>query len=75
MEKNVALKITLGISVVGMLFSGYLSYGELFQRVCPVGGGCSFVLGAPSCVYGFVMYAVVFVVSLLGLQAKRAKTL
>jgi len=71
MNKHVALKAILWISVAGMLFSGYLSYGELFQRVCPVDGGCSFVLGAPACVYGFVMYAVVFVISLLGLKAKR----
>ncbi len=71
MNKQLSLKIIFGISIAGMLFSGYLSYGELFTRVCPIGGGCSYVLGAPACVYGFVMYAVVFGVSLAGILGKQ----
>jgi hypothetical protein len=70
MDKNLALKIICGISVAGMLFSGYLSFGELVQKACPI-GGCSSVLGAPACVYGFVMYAVVFVISLMGIKSKK----
>ena len=71
MNKQLSLKTVFGISIAGMLFSGYLSYGELFAKVCPLGGGCSYVLGAPACVYGFVMYAVVFGVSLAGLRARK----
>ena len=71
MKKQTALKAVLVISIAGMLFSGYLSYGELVQQSCPLGGGCSAVFGIPACVYGFVMYAVVFVISLLGLRSKR----
>jgi uncharacterized membrane protein len=71
MKKQLSLKIVFGISIAGILFSGYLSYGELFARVCPLGGGCSYVLGAPACVYGFVMYMVVFGVSLAGLCARK----
>ena len=54
-----------------MAFSGYLSYTELFQKVCALGGGCTSIIGLPSCVYGFVMYAIVFVISLFGLKAKK----
>lgn len=71
MKKQLSLKIILGVSIAGLLFSGYLSYGELFARVCPLGGGCSYVLGAPSCVYGFIMYAAVFGVSLAGILGKK----
>lgn len=72
MKKNLALKLILAISVAGMLFSGYLSYGELVAKACPI-GGCTFVLGAPACVYGFVMYLIVFVISLLGILDKPKK--
>ena len=71
MNKDTTLKIILGISIVGMLFSGYLSYGELVQNVCPLGGGCSPLLGLPTCVYGFVMYLAVFIASLIGLKSKK----
>ena len=57
MNQNTSLKIVLGISVVGMLFSGYLSYSELARETCPL-GGCSSLLGVPTCVYGFVMYTI-----------------
>lgn len=71
MTPKVALTLVLLISLGGMAFSGYLSYGELFQGSCPVSGGCSNVLGMPACVYGFVMYLLIFIVSLLGLREKK----
>lgn len=71
MAKNVSLKIILAIAVAGMLFSGYLSYGELFRQACPLSGACTSVAGAPACFYGFVMYLAVSAVSLLGLNSKK----
>ncbi len=68
--KDISLKIITGISVAGMLFSGYLSYGELVQKTCAM-GGCSAVIGVPACVYGFIMYLIVFIISLLGIKAKK----
>jgi uncharacterized membrane protein len=70
MNKDLSLKTILGISVAGMLFSGYLLYGELIQKVCPV-EGCSYMLGLPVCVYGFIMYLAVFIISLLGLKSTK----
>jgi len=70
MKKELALKIILWISVAGMLFSGFLSYGEIFQKVCALGSCSTAVVGIPSCVYGFVMYAIVFVIACLGLKKK-----
>lgn len=71
MNKQLSLKIVFGISIAGILFSGYLSYSELVRSTCPLGGGCTAIVGLPSCVYGFVMYAVVFGVSLAGILGKR----
>ena len=70
-KKQTALKVILGISVAGLLFSGYLSYGELFKKVCPIEGGCSNLLGLPVCVYGFLMYAVIFIIAILGLKSRK----
>ncbi len=70
MKKSAALKSILCISIAGALFSGYLSFFELFQKTCPV-GGCTNVLGLPACVYGLVMYLAVFTLALMGLKAKK----
>jgi len=69
MKKDIALKTILVISVLGLLFSGYLSYAELIKGTCTI-GGCSYVLGFPACVYGFVMYLIVLIISILGLRKK-----
>jgi len=71
MTRKTALVTILCISIAGMAFSGYLSFFELFRKVCPVGGGCSNLLGLPVCVYGLGMYIAVFVIALLGLMAKK----
>jgi len=75
MKKETALKIIFYISIAGMLFSGYLSYGEIFQNICTAEklnlGSCTNVAGIPACVYGFVMYLIVFAVSIIGLKEKR----
>jgi len=71
MKKQTALKTILGISVAGILFSGYLSYYELFRKFCPVGGGCSNLLGLPVCVYGLIMYIAVLVIAILGIKSKK----
>lgn len=71
MKKELALKIILGLSIAGMLFSGYLSYTEIYQQTCALNLTCSNVVGVPACVYGFVMYLVVFTISILGLKSKN----
>jgi uncharacterized membrane protein len=74
--RKTALKIILIISIIGLLFSGFLSYRELFSGDCNLGFvSCSTktgpIFGLPACVYGFVMYLVVFVVSYLGYKSKK----
>jgi len=70
MKKITALKAIMWLSVAGMIFSGYLSYAELALQFCAM-GSCTAVSGIPACVYGFVMYAVVFVISILGIKSKK----
>lgn len=74
MKKQIALKIIFWIAIAGMLFSGYLSYGELIAKSCyatALGmGACTTVAQIPACVYGFVMYTIVLVISIIGLKSK-----
>ena len=76
MTKSNSLKIILIISIVGVLFSGFLSYRELFLGECAVGViSCGVntppIFGLPACVYGLVMYTLVLTFSVLGLRAKK----
>jgi hypothetical protein len=69
MSSKQAVLVVFFISIAGLLFSGYLSYYELF-----VPAGCSAAIincgskpvniaNLPACVYGFLMYLVIFMVT------------
>jgi uncharacterized membrane protein len=66
MKSKTSLTIISIISLMGILFSGYLTISELSAGQCPVSGGCSQIFGLPTCMYGLIMYLIVFVVSILG---------
>jgi len=71
MKKETALKTIAWIALAGVLFSGYLSYTEILQGTCALGTCSTTILSIPPCVYGLVMYIVVLVVSLLGINSKK----
>lgn len=62
------------LSIAGLLFSGYLSYQEIFAGSCAtsfVRCGSWELAELPACVYGFIMYLVIFIVSLLGISGLK----
>jgi uncharacterized membrane protein len=67
-----ALQIILAVGLLGLSFSGYLSFGELFTEragpSCPSVGEAGTVLGYPACVYGFFMYLGIVIVAAVGLR-------
>ena len=71
-----ALQVVLAIAVLGLSFSGYLAYQEIFaaSRAAsfPSIGRPGTVLGYPACVYGFFMYLAIVAVSALGLRRRNA---
>jgi uncharacterized membrane protein len=71
MKARTSLKTILIFSLAGMLFSGYLSYTELFAKYCAIGDSCTSVSGVPACVYGFIMYLIVFIISIIGLNSSN----
>ena len=71
MKKQTALKALFWVSLAGALFSGYLSYTEIFQQVCALGTCSTTVFSVPSCVYGLVMYLIGLVISILGIRSSK----
>ena len=74
MRAVTALKVILGLAIFGTLFSGVLTYRELFGTSalsCPAPGAPGTVFGYPACVYGFFMYVAISVVATLGLRGDR----
>jgi uncharacterized membrane protein len=74
----IALKVITALSAFGTAFSGVLSYRELFGAEalsCPAPGAPGTIAGYPACVYGFLVFAALLVVSTLGLigAAKAAR--
>ena len=62
--KNQKIVLTL-ISLVGMLFSGYLSLTKIIAGYCPLTEGCPLFLGYPACYTGFILFFTLFILSLL----------
>jgi uncharacterized membrane protein len=60
------------LSLAGALFSGYLSYSTLIAGMCPLNEGCAYFFGLPSCVYGFLIFAVLLALSIIALKNKKA---
>ena len=66
-----SLQSILALSVAGILFSGCLSYGELFATSCVSCGAAGSILGLPACVYGFAMYVIIFCLAFSGLSSMK----
>ena len=69
-----ALQLILGLSLFATLFSGTLTYRELFGATamsCPAPGAPGTVFGWPACVYGFFMFLFVDVLAAAGLRGAR----
>ena len=74
MSMRRALQWVLAISLFGVVFSGTLSYREVFgasAAACPAPGAPGTVFGYPACVYGFFMYLVLAAISGAGLWSER----
>lgn len=63
-------KAAFGLSLAGVLFSGYLSGIKLFNNTCAFNESCPYFLGYPSCYYGFTLFLILFITSLLLLVDK-----
>lgn len=56
-----ALSVMAGVSLLGILFAGYFTVGEI--PVLLSDGVQAFVMGLPSCAWGLLMYSAIFIVT------------
>lgn len=59
-----------GLSLLGTLFSGYLSGVKLFTNTCAFGEGCPLFLGYPACYFGFLLFFILLVTIVFGVFQK-----
>lgn len=71
MDASIRKRVIIVLAVAGVLFSGYLS-AQWTRGACS--GGCSILLGLPTCAYGFIMFSIILVGSLLGTRKPIANT-
>ncbi len=71
LDSATGLRAIAVLAAAGLLFSGYLSYNELFAgaAACGVPGG-GLIFGLPACVYGFFMYLLVLIIALLSMRTR-----
>jgi hypothetical protein len=61
--------------LAGLIFSGYLSAKKLFTDTCAFNEPCPYFLGYPACWYGFGMYFIMFIstlVSFVGMMTTKS---
>jgi hypothetical protein len=71
-----ALQLILVISLVGVAFSGTLTWREMCNPGadgCSLGGAPGTILGYPACVYGLIMYLLLVAVAAFGLGSPQRK--
>jgi hypothetical protein len=61
------LKLLFWLTLVGVLFSGYLTAVKLLTTTCAFGETCPLFLGYPACWYGFGLFLILFLVTSGGL--------
>jgi uncharacterized membrane protein len=57
-------------SLIGTLFSGYLTFAKMVMGSCPLAESCIYLFGYPTCVYGFVMFLIMLISSLCLMKKK-----
>jgi hypothetical protein len=65
------LKTAFILAIAGVLFSGYLSGTKMFSGECAFNEPCPYFLGYPACYFGFIMFAAMFLISLMGVLGKK----
>lgn len=72
MTSKLSLQILVALGYLGMAFSGYLSYTELYgdsAAACTLQGGSCNIMGYPACAYGFLMFGIMTIIACAGLCA------
>jgi len=73
MKKDKKVTWLFVLSLMGVMFSGYLSGVKFFTETCAFNESCPYFLGYPACYYGFGLFFTLFILSSLLLSQKVGK--
>jgi len=65
---NKYIKTIFIFSLIGVLFSGYLSFTKLILENCPLKEGCPLFLTYPACYFGFGFFLALLILSILSFK-------
>ncbi len=66
-------KLIFIFSLIGFLFSGYMSFTDIILGYCPMKEGCPLILGYPACIYGFALFSILLITSIFLLNKESKK--
>ena len=66
--KQSKLWVLFYLTLVGSLFSGYLSATKLITKTCAFNESCPYFIGYPACWYGFGMFFIMLIAVVFGLR-------
>jgi hypothetical protein len=73
MEKKCFNNIILIFSIIGLLFSGTLSYFSMILGKCLLKDPCPVFFKLPSCFYGFILFLTLIILSVLALIKEKKR--
>lgn len=73
MNKRKILYTAMYLSIAGILFAGYLTLNKLMRNVCSFGEACPYLWGYPACIYGLILFTILFLTTLTLLLKKEDK--
>jgi len=74
MKLKIYQKITFLLSLAGFLFAGFLSSVRFVSETCAFNEPCPYFLGFPACYTGFILFAIMFIVSAVACLIESKKT-
>ena len=67
MQTHTYVITALILTLMGVLFAGYMTFFHIFTNRCAFGETCPLFLGKPACWYGLGMFSLMFIIALLAI--------
>jgi hypothetical protein len=74
MKSKTAYLVAFILAIAGVLFAGFLSISTILFGVCPLKEACPNFFGQPACIYGFVLFTALLVLSAIMYFKKEKKS-
>ena len=73
MKSKTAYLVAFILAIAGVLFAGFLTISTKLYGVCPLKEPCPQFFGQLACIYGFILFAALLILSAIMLFKKEGK--